>query len=458
MDMTSVEGANLDMAWCDELAKVALVETLEYRVAERNGWMIISFMPKEGYTPLVKVFQDNARVVWESDAFLLPKDGGEPDVSRALGGMTEDEMAELHVAITERRKPKCRTCRPEDCEKWLEGKRGQPEVPEGRRFEKAPRVLQPPLTQDRYRRRLSIFFYSSDNPFANPLRIAQTVAGRTREHVLERWYGLASRSATARFTAFDLKVHVVPADRIPRTGTNRHWQDPASARNFANVWTRETPEALYVYREWPGNYDVPGEGVLGAWAIPDDEKADGKRGPAQKSLGWGLVDYKKEIARVERWAAYRPAPPEGMSDRDTVPEWEPGGQDCERIEGRYLDRRFGNTPHAGPEGPVTLFDEYAEVGLDFLETRGGAEENGLALIADALAWDKTREINYFNRPRLYVSDACENVITALMMWTGEDGKRGACKDWIDLLRYVFEEGVDCLAAGAGVSGQSRGSY
>jgi hypothetical protein len=51
-----------------------------------------------------------------------------------------------------------------------------------------------------------------------------------------------------------------------------------------------------------------------------------------------------------------------------------------------------------------------------------------------------------NQPKLYISENCKNVIYALQTYTAADGKKGATKDFIDLLRYV------CLSDAINVEG------
>ena len=63
-----------------------------------------------------------------------------------------------------------------------------------------------------------------------------------------------------------------------------------------------------------------------------------------------------------------------------------------------------------------------------------------------------------NEPRLFISSECVNSIYALKEWTGADGRKGALKDVIDVLRYavladlIYAEG-DILRPTA-----PRGSY
>ncbi|NIT79126.1 MAG: hypothetical protein GWO44_20105, partial [Thermoplasmata archaeon] len=146
----------------DELIPGEWVETLEMRLATRSGWMLVGFTPVEGYSGAVKMFCDGAVTVKDGTAFLLPTDGKEPDEARALG-LTEDEYEEVKSASMDRRPPRCPPCRPTDCLAWLEGGTGEPEIPEGRTFERMPRIQRCADPQ-----KAVVYFWSHDNPFGNP--------------------------------------------------------------------------------------------------------------------------------------------------------------------------------------------------------------------------------------------------------------------------------------------------
>jgi hypothetical protein len=53
-DVKTLEGANLDLFWADELVPQTWVETMKYRLIDRRGKMVNSFTPIEGYSPTVK--------------------------------------------------------------------------------------------------------------------------------------------------------------------------------------------------------------------------------------------------------------------------------------------------------------------------------------------------------------------------------------------------------------------
>jgi hypothetical protein len=468
----AIEGGEVDGAAADELIPADWVETLEFRLATRNGWLIVGFTPVDGYSGTVKMFCDGATVVKESTAFLLPRDGKEPDEARALG-LTPDEYAEVKQALIEERMPACPPCRPQQCEKWLDGETGEPQVPAGRVFEKMPRVL-----KCAGRNAAVVYFHSPDNPWGNAANVIEKSRAMRVDERRIRFYGFAERLVGARFHTFDDRVHVVKADSIPQHGTNYMIVDPCSGRAFFMLWIRITPDGKwFVFREWPGNYNIPGIGVPEPWAEPSSGKEmDGKKGRGQKSPGWGLAGYKREIARLEGWQQEGKTEdgrrklelwvnvprPDGMSEEDWVASWSERGMAKEKLQARYMDARFANTKSFEEGGMVTLIEKFEEIGLTFYDSStGGGKwtiDDGCSMIEDALAYDNTRPVDFFNEPRVYISEDCRNLIFAMKTWTGEDGQTGATKDPIDCLRMGFLKGltyVDPVAHGM-IAG--RGCY
>jgi hypothetical protein len=463
---------------------------MELRLAEKAGKMIITFTPVEGYSNTVRMFQDGAEVVRESVAFLLPKDGGPPDVARALG-LTDEELQQRQAWL-EGRLPKGYTpsvwSREERCERWLEQKAvdpeaagpvereldwsgAQPAVPKGRAFEKVPRVMKCVSAEGS---RAVVFFHTADNPYGNPCSVWRTIAGRPGTFIRERFYGVANKVISGKFPLFDRNVHVVTARDVPSGGTWYHICDPASGRNFFNLWITTTPEGAWVAEEWPNVFDyVQGEGVMGPWAVPSGKNYDGDRGPGQRSLGWGLLQYKLLFARVEGWPAVREwdeALLAGKADWDLVKAWRSWNQaptgTTERqlivVRERFLDSRFSGVKHMDLDHVRTLIDEFDEVGMTFLPTEGGDARSpiveGTALINAALFYDREKPVSFFNHPRLHVSERCQNLIFALENWTGEDGQSGACKDPVDTLRYYFLKGCPYVEAGGAGGIDGGGVY
>jgi len=405
----------------DELIPEDWVETLILRLATRAASGVIGFTPVNGYTGTVKAFVDGAVPAAESTAFLLPKDGGEPDA---------------------------RCIEIEDCDAWIDvGVKSRD--PGAREFEKVPRVLK---CVDR--NKAVVYFHSSDNPYGNPKKVMETLLSRDTSFKRERFYGVANKLVAGQFPLFNRDVHVVSPDRVPKDGTLYCIVDPCDGRNFFMLWILACPgDRAYVVHEWPNVWDpVPGQGVLGEWALPtgDSRLLDGRRGPAQNSLGWGLLQYKQEIARIEGWKAYDPA-----AAPDDIRAWDQYAEAHMRVFTRFLDARYGNTGALEADGVRTLFEEFDDIGLTFYETsseRRNTISEGVQMINAALYYDAEKPVvTAINCPRLFVSSRCENTIFALQTWTGRDGGKGATKDPVDCLRYFYLKACSHIAQRAPVA-------
>jgi hypothetical protein len=229
------------------------------------------------------------------------------------------------------------------------------------------------------------------------------------------------------------------------------------------VWIAATPAGEHVIaREWPQEDDyIPGVGSPGPWAVPSTgSRKDGDRGPAQKGFGFGIKSYTLEIARIERelYRFLHPGTPANSHQR--IP-----------IEERIMDSRGGAAPTLAAESPTTLIDLMFETdpndaddeSLEFIPSSktltndGGSAtiNDGVELVNDLLYYDDgpdattldpdTGAVTFHGQaPRLYVSQRCTNTIFALTNWTGEDGQKGACKDFADLPRYYAQSSPEYL--------------
>jgi len=364
MDVTSIEGAELNFVWADELVTPDWLEALRFRLLTRDGELGIGFTPVEGYTTTVKEYLDGAKTLEECDAPLLPRyrDGN-------LIGV-----------------------------------------------EQVPRIQQCVREKARV-----VYFHTSDNPYGNPEAMETELRGSNRERILMRAYGVPTKARMSMFPKFREDVHVVPYDRIPKDGTVFHFVDPGEGKTWAMLWIRFTPDGrCWVFREFPDQIEyIEGIGYPGPWAEADGKLQDGRPGPAQKACaGFGFEDYKRLIEAAEKADGTEPAE-------------------------RWMDSRYGNTPTMTQEGVRTLIEQCSDrIGLDFRATSGQAIVEGVTLINDWLAYNDEAPVDALNSPRLYISERCQNLIYALKTWTGADGKRGATKDWIDILRYITLSGVE----------------
>ncbi len=94
----NVEGAAPKLVWCDEPPDQGLIKALTGRIAENNGKLVMTFAPKHGFTGVVRDYVNDATATADSTAFLLPADGGAPDVEAALRGETPEEWGMLDAA------------------------------------------------------------------------------------------------------------------------------------------------------------------------------------------------------------------------------------------------------------------------------------------------------------------------------------------------------------------------
>lgn len=432
-EFKKIQGGEVNVIWYDELVPASWVKEGKARIATRGGWMFITFTPIEGYTPTVKAAADVGIKTAESIAFVLPADGGKPELELAMAG--------------------------EDLEAFVEGRASQPAVPAGREFQKVTRVMRMPD-----RMGAIFFFHSFDNPFGNPRALYALHASDGTDYKKMKFYGLATRAIQQQF-AFNPLVHVVKRRQLPKRGTRYEFLDPCSGRNWFwfYVLVDKAPigKRFWIHCEWPcpGKY-VPGVGEMGVWAEPGD-KHDGVRGPAQNPLRWGISRYKAEHMRLEGHKDWETrgedtAPVAGGGEdfsfdeddrkasrqrraifkpvRSRLPEgvWD--------IEERYMDSRYGATPTTTREGDTTLLEETDKAGLHFVPAPGGRtneqKTHWIELVNNLLHWDEKKERGPMNEPRLYVTEDCANTIFALQNWTGEDGLEGACMDPVALLKYL----------------------
>ena len=447
----ALEGFTAKFAVCEENVPLQWAERIFTRLSDKRGWYVQPFTPIHGWTPCVGVFTEGMEVVRWIPAYALPEDGGPVEMAAALG-LTEGELE--HVRSCAEADPPRQACcprsRPEDCVAWVLGA-GEPRRGgdlEGRRFEMMPRVAR--CADDR---KAVVWFSPMDNPYSNAADVIRNNLAGGREAVLRRVYGVATKSWSARFARFDRAVHVVRREDVPAAGLNGFVADPAGTRNWAMAWWRVCGDAVYFYREFPSQrHPVPGAGVLGAWAVPDDRKGgqnDGRRGPGQDPLGWSYLRYKAEIARLEGWADYEAwlevarldpaayAGAEGLvpSD-DEVAAWDEDNG-CPEAPDRIGDVRALSTPRQERDRFETMQTILDDVGLRLDFTDGVDIEEGVSEINHLLDFERSADGEGFRRrPRLFFSEDCVNLIEAMENWKGCDGMKGAWKDFVDLVRYA----------------------
>lgn len=354
-----VQGDAYDFAWCDELVPMSWLKEIYMRLVSRNGVLLCTFTPIEGYTRALAEAVKGVRIEKTKRAELLPEE------LVAVPGCPPGHMPR-------------------------EGR-----SPRGKCF----------------------WFWTEDNPWGGYPRMKDELALQDQTAKKLRAYGYVDRAITSLFPKFSESVNVVPAASVPMEGSCYHSIDPAAGRNWFMVWAKVTPLGdVYIYREWPDNK------TYGDWAI-DSDRADGSPGPAQSSDS-GRAEY------GYKWLVHN----------------ELEGDDEDIIE-RFIDPRTAAAPAKVDDfGNTTMLERLEEEEERMGEVVPGLHctpapplniEEGVNAINDLLDYRTDLPVDEINRPRLYISDDCQNLIWSMSNWTGKDGQKGACKDPVDALRYLI---------------------
>ena len=266
------------------------------------------------------------------------------------------------------------------------------------------------------------YFWTQDSPFIDGKELMRTYSKQPLETKLARLYGIPSKSFEGRFPKFSRETNVVEHSKIPFiadpsiNATRYFICDPGGSKPWSAMWIGVIPDGrAYVYREFPD------QSMGGPWALPHVNgagKSVGKPGPGQKPLGWGYIQYRDHFLDLE------------------------GGED---IFERIVDPRMGSATVRTKEGESNIINTMSNLGFVFRSAPGVDIEAGIAKINDALSWDDTEPMNDENTPKLFVSDHCENTISALMEYTADATRSSAFKDFPDCLRYFYVSGPDHIS-------------
>jgi len=267
----------------------------------------------------------------------------------------------------------------------------------------------PYLQRSRNRDAGIIYFHSRDNPFGGYDRIAKDLANRPEAEILTRAYGIATKSVSTKFPNFSRDLNVVAHDSINLKGTTKYLiLDPAGRKNWFMAWVAvDQSDTWWIYREWP---DVN----VGEWARWHGGKWIG--GEGSKGLGYGIRDYVDLITQME------------ADTNDSIFE-------------RLIDPRLGAAKYQTQTGVSSVMADLEDAGLVFLPAPGLDIEDGLQAIQTKLAYNKKAAVDSLNRPHLYISDRCENIIQAFQEYTADGGQDEAWKDPIDCIRYAAVAGI-----------------
>lgn len=258
-----------------------------------------------------------------------------------------------------------------------------------------------------------VYFHTKDNPFGGYDRIAADLALRPEDEILCRAYGVPTKSLSCQFPNFSTEINVLQHDKMPRTNVTRYMVlDPAGRKNWFMCWIAvDETDTYYVYREWP---DVS----VGDWA----KWHGGKwiNGEGAKGLGYGIKQYV-----------------------DLILDLETGETMFERL----IDPRLGAAKYQTQNGASSIIEDLADAGLIFIPAPGLEIDDGLQAMQTKMAYNKKQPIDGINRPHFYISERCQNTITALQEYTATGGPEEAMKDPIDCVRYAAIDGIRFIKDG-----------
>lgn len=387
-DTDVLEGYELDGAWFDELVPLAFLETMAFRLGrDRRLVKLISFTPKNGYTPTVARALVPARVAETRRCELLP-------ANQILA----------------------RGCPPGHL----------------------PFVMLAPKSA-------ALFFHLGMNPYGAAAKVAAELRDKPVKMIKERAYGWADKLITSALPKYGPVHQVTRArfDEIAKKGGTRYCvADPGGTKNWFIKWYFCTPQGwTIVYREWP-NYAQYGD-----WALHPEkaDKIDWRPGEAQRmDAGRGIADYRRMILEQEghvwdeqgkKWngdkaekIALRLIDPRmgGMG----VPSQDEGTSILELMETPILDSQKREIV------PSMIWEEAPDSHV----------QESLQLLADAMDYDTERPVDVMNCPRWYTVDDLFHTDLAYREFTGLGTPKDSLKDIIDPDRYMIKSGVGHLEA------------
>ena len=379
MDVSNLPGPELDGIWADELIPLVWVETLVYRLVNRNGLLLITFTPELGWNETFGYFYEGAQVIEEKEAPLLPK---YDENGKQIG---------------------CKT---------------------------RPRVMQ---CQDPTAR--IIFFWTDDNPFSNYPALRQQLKNKSEEEISIRAYGLCTKSHSAAFPMFSRKAHVITEEQFKGMrkefpGAEKyHLVDPCDGRMWFMIWVLcPRPNKWIIYREFPSyghtRAYIQGVGMPGPWAL-SGAAADGVKGPAQDSKGFSLERYVEEILNQEEG--------ESILARYIDSRY----ANSPRLSATTVTNLIEQIAEVGMDFLNMVPGKGRIIGTEANDGSVDMINSALYYDVETELGKWSAELGRLNEPQLQVVETCPNVIYALEHWTGKDGQKGACKDPIDTIRGLF---------------------
>lgn len=112
---------------------------------------------------------------------------------------------------------------------------------------------------------------------------------------------------------------------------------------------------------------------------------------------------------------------------------------------RCMDPNYGQSPAPNSRG-LTVAQEFQRRGMAFMTDISDDVTAGHKAIESLLSYNKDKEIDALNHPKLYIHRRCRNLITAFRNYTWEDwrGKTGEGKSPKQKPKEKFKHGIDTV--------------
>lgn len=381
-----LEGYELDGAWFDELVPLEFLETMAFRVGQgRKLKLLVTFTPKNGYTPTV---------------------------ARAIVGALVKESRQAPLLA--------------------QGVRHQKECPAGH----LPYVMAKNKVA-------SLFFHLHMNPFGAGKEVERELKDKPVKMIKERAYGWAEKLVASAFPKYGAVHRISRAEfnKIAARGGTRYCvADPGDTKNWFIKWYFCTPQGwTIVYREWP---PMP---THGEWALHPEKvgKMDWRPGDAQRlDAGRGMAAYRKLILEEEGavWIASKSEWDTSKAERIQLRLI-----DC-RAGGRGTPGQEDGTSLLDLMAEPANIGNVAVAPMHWEEATDSHIQESLQLLQTAMDYDTDKPVNVLNQPKWFIVDDLQQTDLAYKEYTALGSDKDALKDIVDCDRYFIKTGVGYIDA------------
>ncbi|WP_395741049.1 hypothetical protein [Prosthecobacter sp.] len=433
-DLSTLQGMELTCATSDELVPVQTVKTIRERLATRAADTAkpeflarirrAKAMLERGETlpvALLGALYHSVHIIT-----FTPKEGWSPTVSSFLQGARKYGWVKSELLA------------------------GKPGVADPR----VPRFAQPVE-----RTRLVAYLHTSDNVMKpGYAAVREMLVGKSENEIRLVAHGDVDKSWMSTFSDYDEAWHVRNWKDWPTDATVYEICDPAGAKPWVIVWLLVDAAGRRWYtQEWPSpQWEIEGHGFPGPWAEPSETgKHNGDPGPAQRLRlkRWNRARYtrliwegrKRILQKLEehgvKWKGRFVNRKLSWKDRE---DWKLEGPFVDAEES-WMDSRFAATKTENEDKEVVTLLEAMwgeENAIDFMPAPGDRLTEGDQLIQEALADD------VMGLPKLIVNEECENLRFMFQTYSVPEFRDTtkaadeACKDFRDPVAYAELKGPE----------------